>query len=115
MALSKSMPKGQFRRQKMEWEKYKNCVYTNPNYDYKKSQYMYNKKYSRPGFVECNENTTGVQASFQNVRKSAGNDQYAKIKLLSSISNPKIRQHRLFSNLGVANKKSYCGSKNRSR
>lgn len=62
LTLSKSMPRGQLRRRKVEWDRYKNCVYTNPNYDYKKSQFMYNKKYSRPGFVECNENATGVQA-----------------------------------------------------
>ena len=32
---------------------FENCVYINPNYNYKRDKVNYNKKYAYPGFIEC--------------------------------------------------------------
>lgn len=40
-------------RKEMEWKK--NCVYTNPSFDYRRSMRDYNLKYPRPGFIECED------------------------------------------------------------
>ena len=34
------------------YKKYENCVYTNPNFDYRRSKEIYNSKNKYPGIVE---------------------------------------------------------------
>jgi len=59
-------------------------VYINPLYDYKKSQQIYNTKYSYPGFIE-NGNLRNTLSSETNLK--VGN---FKINLMSSLAHPKI-------------------------
>ena len=74
------MSRKELRRQIKQHRMFENCVYINPNYNYRKSQVMYNQKYAYPGFIECG-------GSIYDSVNSGGKK---NVELLSSLSNPKI-------------------------
>ena len=102
------MPGFRIKKQLNHLKKLEQCVYTNPNYDYKKSRHVYNLKYSCPGFVEV-----GDQGSPRTVVQQNRNWKFSNMKLLTSIGNPKTRSHKLKPNNLLFNKKKLKNKTNR--
>lgn len=85
--MPEQMSYSQLRRIKREQLKFDNCVYLNPNYDYKKSRFIYNQIYCRPGFLECTDSTNKQLDTISNKIKP-------NLKLMTSVANPKIVRHK---------------------
>jgi len=76
-----------------EKEQFEKCVYINPNYDYKKSQQIYNLKYNYPGFIENGATSINERNSMKlgsTTAKSGFFSNYQNVQLLTSLSNPKM-------------------------